>query len=150
MRAQQHLASTHRPYSPPARPKPPAFLDPASDRLADITVLPAQFFNPPDGAYKVRGEFALLCAVLEDAVACFQKGAATDGRRAQRLAREAEAWFFSDDHHWPFSFVNICAVLGLDPEYIRLGLKRWSRRHLAGRPKTRRQASIRRPLKLTA
>ena len=28
----------------------------------------------------------------------------------------------SDDTSWPFSFVSICAVLGLEPEYLRRGL----------------------------
>jgi hypothetical protein len=65
-------------------------------------------------------------AVLEDALACFQKQFEAEGRRVQRMAREAEEWFLSDDAHWPFSFVSICAVLGLEPESIRQRLKRWS------------------------
>jgi hypothetical protein len=149
MHAHRHLVSVRQPSLPPARLKLSASLDTVSDRLEDATVLPEQFFNPADSAYKVRGEVALLYAVLEDAVTCFQKGVTTDRQRAQRLAREAEEWFFADDYPWPFSFVNICAVLGLDPEYIRLGLRRGSRCHLAERRKTRRQASVRRPLKLS-
>jgi hypothetical protein len=46
-------------------------------------------------------------------------------RRAQRLAREAEAWFLSDDDHWLFSFASICAALGLEPSYIRRKVKQW-------------------------
>lgn len=71
------------------------------------------------------GETALRRAILEDALSCFQKQAAPGGRRVQRLAREAEEWFFTNDYSWPFSFVNVCAALKLDPGYIRLGLKRW-------------------------
>jgi hypothetical protein len=33
--------------------------------------------------------------------------------------REAEAWFFSDDSRWLFSFVPVCAALGLEAGYIR-------------------------------
>jgi hypothetical protein len=71
------------------------------------------------------GEVALMGAVLQDAINCFQRSAVSDKRRAQRLAREAEEWFFAKENGYVFSFVNICAVLGLDPGYIRLGLKRW-------------------------
>jgi hypothetical protein len=67
-------------------------------------------------------------AVLDDAIDCFQKQFVAGGVRAQRLAKEAEAWLFSDDDHWPFSFVNICAALGLDPAYIRRELTRWCQR----------------------
>lgn len=87
-------------------------------------VLPEQFYNPP-AQTTGRGEVALMRAVLEEAVDCFQKQFVKNGRRAQRLAREAEEWIHSDELRWPFSFVNICAVLGLEPGYIRLKLKHW-------------------------
>jgi len=72
-----------------------------------------------------RPEAELMRAVLEDALLCFQKGLAHPGRRVQRVAREAEEWLFSDDDSWPFSFVSICAVLGLEPAYLRQGLRSW-------------------------
>jgi hypothetical protein len=61
-------------------------------------------------------------AVLADAVSCYQN---TRGREAYRNAKEAEQWIFTNDRQWPFSFVNICAVLGLDTGYVRLGLLHW-------------------------
>ena len=96
------------------------------ERLSDTCVLPAQFFSPRVSLYTLCPEAALMHAVLEDALACFQKQFEAEGRRVQRMAREAEEWFLSDDAHWPFSFVSICAVLGLEPESIRQRLKRWS------------------------
>ncbi len=88
-------------------------------------VLPELFFNTPSRIYALRGEFALMYAVLEDAFRCFQEQFISGRQHTQRLAKEAEEWFFSEDHRWPFSFVNICSVLGLDPGYIRLGLLHW-------------------------
>lgn len=44
---------------------------------------------------------------------------------SRRLAKEAEGWFFANEDGYVFSFVNICTVVGLDPKYIRSGLKRW-------------------------
>ena len=115
-------------------------------------VHPDIFFGPPVSACSLRGEFALMYAVLEDALRCFRDQFVSEGRHAQRLGREAEEWFFSEDHHWPFSFVNICAVLGLDPEYIRLGLERWRQRPPTRLRKERWRAvaSGRRPLRSAA
>jgi len=85
-------------------------------------VLPEQFYHPP-ACTRGCGEAALMRAVLEEAVACFQKQFVKNGRRTQSLAREAEEWIYSDEVSWLFSFVNICAALGLDPAYIRRNLK---------------------------
>lgn len=87
-------------------------------------VLPEQFYSSPRQHYKVRGEVALIQSVLEDAIECFQKQFGTPRFRDYRIAQEAEQWFFTDDYQWPFSFVNICSVLGIDPEYIRRGLNK--------------------------
>ena len=89
------------------------------DRLAD------EVFNDRSSLAARYAEAALMCAVLEDAIDCFQKQFSRATRHAKHLAREAEVWFFSDDLNWPFSFACICSVLDLSPQYIRQGLKRW-------------------------
>ena len=98
-------------------------------QLSDASVLPEQFFTPQTSFFTGRPVAALLRAVLEDALSCFQKRFMTEERRVQREAQEAEQWFLSEDSHWPFSFVSICVVLGLEPEAIRQQLKRWSHFH---------------------
>src|SRR5687768_17571985 len=71
-------------------------------------------------------EAALMCAILQDAVESFQEQfVSTATPRAKRLSEEAEQWLFSDDSHWLFSFLSICAALDLCPQYIRQGLKCW-------------------------
>jgi len=90
-----------------------------------ISVPPEQFYGLRPSLADGRPEAALMRAVLEDALLCFHKGLVRQGRRVQRLAREAEAWLCSDDARWPFSFVSICAVLGLEPACLRRGLQRW-------------------------
>lgn len=92
-------------------------------------VLPEQFYSSPRAGEAQCGEVALMQAVLEDAILCFQKQFVRKGRRVLRLAREAEEWFSANDLRWPFSFVNVCAVLGFDPDYIRRGLKQWREQH---------------------
>jgi hypothetical protein len=61
-------------------------------------------------------------AVLEDALLCFDKQFVSRNRRTLQLAREADQWIWSSDTSWPFSFVNVCAALGLDSDYVRLQL----------------------------
>jgi len=67
-----------------------------------------------------------MCAVLEDALLCFQKRFEIEPRCIQRTAQGVVEWFFSDDSHELFSFVSICTVLGLEPECIRKRLRHWS------------------------
>lgn len=61
-------------------------------------------------------------AVLEDALLCLQGHFTSLGRQGQRLEQEAEAWFLSEEVHWPFAFVAICEVLGLEPVAVREAL----------------------------
>ncbi|MGH7826300.1 MAG: hypothetical protein ACREQ7_14140 [Candidatus Binatia bacterium] len=74
---------------------------------------------------EIMGEFELVRATLADAIHTYRKYALAKGRRAQRLFREVDEWISVDDWSWPFSFVNICEVLELDPGYIRTGLRLW-------------------------
>ena len=105
--------------------------------------LAEQFFAPVSLA-TVYPEAALMCAVLEDAFLCFQRQFEIESRSIQRAAQEAEEWFFSDDSHAPFSFVSVCDVLGLEPEFMRKGLKH-RRQSRLGTPqrKMRRLAEVR-------
>ena len=112
--------------------------DPGHALLSYISVPPAQFYGPHVGLAHGHPVAELMRAVLKEALLCFQKGLVHPRRRVQRLAREAEKWFFSDDDSWPFSFVSICAVLGLEPAYLRQGLRSWEQ----GRPPT---AATKRP-----
>ena len=94
------------------------------ETVVPAAVLPEQFYGSRRQNYQVRGEMALIQSVLEDAIDCFQKQFGAPRFRDYRIAKEAEQWFFTDDYQWPFSFVNICSVLDIDPEYIRRGLNK--------------------------
>ena len=96
-----------------------------NEDLTEERLLPEQVFLPMRFQDKHRGEVALLYAILDDAIRCLQKGRWEKGWDHVRAAQEAEAWLFADDYEWPFSFVNICEHLRLDPTYLRRGLKCW-------------------------
>lgn len=78
-----------------------------------------------------EGEEALILAVLEDAVDCFQKYVMARDRRGATLFREAEEWILDEDADWPFSFEQICETLGIEPNYLRQELMRWKEKKLA-------------------
>jgi hypothetical protein len=89
-----------------------------------VKALPEQFFDTQISLATVCPETALMYAVLEDALLCFQDHFAIGmPHRQQRWAQEAEKWFFSDDRHSPYSFVGICDGLSLDSADIRKKLK---------------------------
>ena len=96
--------------------------------LSPDIILPVQFADHDTN----QGEKRLMLAVLEEAVATFQRNTHAKTRRGQRLFREAEEWIQSEDVSWTFAFENVCHTLGLDPEYLRGGLVRLKERRPAG------------------
>ena len=82
--------------------------------LQEAPVLPEQFFWQEK---LDKPEKKLMEAVLDDALACWQRG--KNKAHARRLKKEAEEWFFSEECQWPFSFLYICDVLGFDGGNIR-------------------------------
>ena len=78
-------------------------------------------------------EHELMAAVLEQATADFQKCSTASDNKGKKRFAEAESWFLDGDADWTFSFENICAVLGLDPDYLRQGLLRWKQARLPER-----------------
>jgi hypothetical protein len=73
-------------------------------------------------------ERILLLAILEDGVRCYQENLLVSGGKKRLLFDEAKEWLFSDDGSWFCSFVSICTMLNLEPNYIRRGLRQWEAR----------------------
>ena len=99
-----------------------------ADIIVTGAVMPEQFFEQVHST----PEKGLMLAILEDAIECFHKGlilVESKSLQRQRLRRgkEAEEWLFSDDCQWPFSFINICGMLGLEADYLRRGLQKWKK-----------------------
>lgn len=69
-------------------------------------------------------ERKLFVAVLMSAIEDFQGGLRAPNHDADPAFRKLEAWFFSRDNRWPFSFENVCAQLDLDADLIRARLSR--------------------------
>jgi hypothetical protein len=94
------------------------------------TILPSQFADRTKLEPSAYPEKRLMLAVLEDAVASFQRYVHAKDRRGQRLFREAEEWFDSQEAEWPFAFENICNAIEIEAEYLRRGLAAWKEAQL--------------------
>jgi len=85
-------------------------------------LLPAQMSVGVRWDADTSGPLALMLAMLADAVQCIEQGRRRRGFRAQRLAADAEAWVRSNRRDWPFSFLNVCEMLGFDAHALRTRL----------------------------
>ena len=97
--------------------------------LVTEQLLPSQFDDLRRNRDAILPEGRLMLAVLEDAVHVYQYCSRLRNARERRLFRQTDEWFTSDEQTSPFSFVTICQVFGLDPDYLRSGLKRWSSKY---------------------
>jgi hypothetical protein len=82
------------------------------------SVLPDQFASKT-GRAVMGPERTLMLAVLQDAVDCYQKYALARDARGTFEFQESRKWIESVDRDWPFSYENICDVLGIDPDAVR-------------------------------
>lgn len=88
-------------------------------------ITPEQYGDRVEMERSDQPEIRLMLAVMEDAVATYQRYAAEQTRRNRRLFEEARSWILSTDTSWPYSFENICAALRFEPDTVRRGLRKW-------------------------
>lgn len=97
------------------------------------TLLPDQYLDTFRRKLHLEPEKKLMLAILEDAIACYQKYIfARDGKGAA-LFREAEEWVEERGSGSVFTFDSACESLGLNPEYLRRGMADWTKAALAQR-----------------
>ena len=94
------------------------------------TLLPIQYFEAMRRKHLLEGEKRLILSVLEDAVECFMKCIDSATNKGQRLFRDADEWIALEDKRWVFSFDNVCDMLDINPDYMRVGLRKWKEKKL--------------------
>jgi len=94
------------------------------------TLLPIQYFEAMRKKHLLEGEKRLILSVLEDAIECFMKCIDASTSKGQRLFRDADEWIAHEDKRWVFSFDNVCDMLDINPEYMRMGLRKWKEKRL--------------------
>jgi hypothetical protein len=87
------------------------------------TTLRDQYFATFRRSDHLEPEKALLMAILEDAIHCYRKYRAARDRAGRERFRETEQWIMEEGDDWLFSFRNVCELLGLDPQFIRRGVR---------------------------
>jgi hypothetical protein len=83
-------------------------------------LLPPQLVDRPHRSPEQR----LMAAVLEDAIRELERPSEIWIGPAGRRRAEVQAWVESDDVAWPFSFLNVCDALDLNPAGVRRRIAR--------------------------
>jgi len=112
---------------PGPRPRDPEIL---AELFAPEIVLPDQLQQGHRRDSYLSGEKALMLAVLEDGIRCFQEHLTNPRSNPRLLSKQAEEWIRAVDYEWPFSFVNVCETLGIDSEALRERLFTWKAKRL--------------------
>jgi len=89
------------------------------DSLAPELVLPSQFYTVWRNTKHMTPERELASAVLCQAVLDLTAFRNATSQRKRQLYWKAYHWVSADDHHWPYSFVNLCDTLGIVIEQTR-------------------------------
>jgi hypothetical protein len=110
------------------------------------TLLPDQYFETFRRKFHLEPEKKLMLAILEDAVACFQKYIFASDSKGKALFREAEEWIEGRNVEGIFSFDSVCELPQLaQPKVYRLeSRQRKSRRgvSISGRSHRRLRRAV--------
>ena len=86
-----------------------------------VMVLPSQVGTNHGRAH--RPELHLVSAIFEDALHCVLNNVGARRGRKRREFLDACDWFWSNNQEWPFAFVNICDLLGIEGPAVRETLR---------------------------
>jgi hypothetical protein len=75
-------------------------------------------------------EHGLMVAILEVALADYQRCWKVGDKKGMERFADAQAWILESNSDWIFSFFNCCEALGIEPDYLRQGLLRWEQGRL--------------------
>lgn len=113
--------------------------------LVPDAITPQQYFEGARNNWEMRPVKRLMLAVLEDGLHCFQTYAGAKRGIKRQIFVETEAWFNDRRADGPFAFETICHTLGIDPNFMRKGLRNWRRQQINGMnpPRLARRAPVR-------
>ena len=100
-------------------------VDSRETQLQPDTLLSYDYFESFRRKEPLEPEKQLMEAMLADAINLYRLYAFADSTEKKKLFWEAHRWLWSDDWRRPFSYCNVCEVLGLDSGYLRRGLMQW-------------------------
>ncbi len=98
--------------------------DTLSNLIEPDVMLPSQFFSTEEAGVR-GGERKLMAALLSDGIEAYIAQATVPKVKRRANAYDACEWVDTRDHSYVFSFDVVCESLGINPEYLRLGLNRY-------------------------
>lgn len=96
-----------------------------SSLFAPSVLTPDQYYDERRDDSALRPIKRLMLAILEDALRCMYKNAGAKNGARRRMYREAEQWLCGAGANTIFSFTVVCETLGIEPDYLRSGLRQW-------------------------
>jgi len=90
--------------------------------LAGGEMVPAQQASPSTWSPEKKLAAAVLTAALTEI-----RDHHLDRSYRRRVAEDV-AWVSSNDSEWPYSFIPLCELFGLETEYVRGVVRRWLQR----------------------
>lgn len=87
-------------------------------------VLPSQYYSNDDDGLR-GGERKLMAALLSDGVEAYVAQCTSTNSNLSSSKIDAREWVDTQDQDYVFSFDNVCECLGINAEYLRLGLNRY-------------------------
>lgn len=93
------------------------------------TSMTQQYLDTFRRSEHLQPERALIAAILEDAIHNYRKYSEARDRESRERFHEAEEWIMHSGNDWIFSFDNVCELLGLDPAYVRRGVRGTQGKH---------------------
>ncbi len=130
--------------------------DPYGSMFEPDVLLPSQFQVADEDGVS-GGERKLMAALLSDGIEAYiaqsvsSLAEASSEQDTSSVRNDVSEWIETKDEDYVFSFDNVCECLGIDADYLRLGLTRYvstvkEQRKLGSGPK-RAWKKIRRPRK---
>src|SRR5215510_5056889 len=92
--------------------------------LFEADILATEDFVRVHRSRPLSPEHGLMVAILEVALADYQRCWKIRDKKSMERFADAQAWILESNSEWIFSFVNCCEALGIEPDYLRQGLLR--------------------------
>jgi len=88
--------------------------------LASGEILPSQLASPSAWSPEKKLAGAVLAHTLIEIRDHYR-----DAHYRRRVTQDLE-WVGSDDAQWPYSFIRLCELFGLEVEYVRSIVAKWT------------------------
>jgi hypothetical protein len=92
----------------------------------EVDILATEDFARIHRSRRLSPEHQLIAAVLDEAIADYQRCWKARDKKGMEQFADAQAWILESNSDWIFSFVNCCEALGIEPDYLRQGLLCWN------------------------